>query len=259
MHRRALALVVAAALAAPGARAADALTQALRAWDMGAPGDCLKQARLALAGPAGRDARVDAWRVLGLCAAALGERAQAQDAFLRMLAIHERATLPDDAPAPAVAALGKARADLDAVRPLGITAQRESVDGGTRTVRLEIVDGLDMVHQVAWRGAAGSTGGPFRKAARMELELPAEADVTVQALDAAGGEVALLFFAAAAAQSEAPAPPQALTQTPAELEVPWGLVGLLGGGVVVIGVGVGAALVFTSPRTVTVTTGIAFP
>jgi hypothetical protein len=248
------------ALALGGATAsrADALAGAQRAYADVDYARCRDEAGKALAAPADKPARVDAWRYLGLCAAALGDTEQAREAFKRMLAIDRDARLPEGLSPRFTSSFREAKGSFLTGAPLSFTIEQQTVEGGLRAVRLKVVDELGLVHKIGWRGAAGSSGGPVRAAALLELEVPAEADVTIYALDPQGGEVALLFLPArtsGAAEPVATAPP-----APPDDGFPWLVVGGVAAGVLVLGaVGAGLAAYLAPPQAVTLSTDVVFP
>ncbi|HEY4219860.1 MAG TPA: hypothetical protein VGO62_00925, partial [Myxococcota bacterium] len=84
---RTLVAVAAAALASTGARADDAIAMAQRAYADVDYAKCKDEAQHALAAPGDKPARVDAYKYLGLCDAALNDTDKAREAFKRMLAI----------------------------------------------------------------------------------------------------------------------------------------------------------------------------
>lgn len=236
--------------------AAGALADAQRAYADVEYGKCRDDAQKALAGPAAKAERVDAWRYVGLCSAALGETNQAREAFKRMLAIDRDARLPDGLSPRFTSAFREAKgAHLSP--PLQLVVEDQTIDGGTRVVRLKVVDELGLVQKIGWRGAAGSSGGPFRAAARLELETPAEVDVTVTALDAQGGEVAILLL-----PGSRPAAQPISSAAPAVVEeggFPWLVVGGVAGGVLLLGAaGAAVAALLAPPQAVTVKTDVVF-
>lgn len=241
-------------LAAPTTRA-DVLADAQRAYADVDYGKCRDDASKALQSKGDRPARVDAWRLLGLCLAALNDLDGARDAFKRMLAIDKDARLPDKLSPRFTSSFREAKGSLVTGAPLALIVDGETVEGGTRVVRLKVVDELALVHQIGWRGAAGSTGGPVRAAALLELELPALVDVTLVALDVAGGEVAGIVLPAHVSEAPpAPAPPPA-----PEASVPWLVVGGVTLGVIVlVAGGAGAWLALQPPSAVTLKTDVVF-
>lgn len=250
-----LSLILGSVLAAAPAAAEDALAQAQKAYAGVDYAKCRDQAQEALEQPAEKQERLDAWRLLGLCQAALGETDGAREAFKRMLAVDWNAKLPEGLSPRFTSTFREAKGSFVGAQPLALTVADRKTEGGTRNVRLKIVDELELVHKVSWRGAAGSTGAPVRAAPLLLLELPAEVDVTVSALDKAGGEVATLDLPAD--KPEAPPPPP-----PVEVEeggFPWVGVAIGAGVLLVAGAAAGgAAFVLTQPQVVTLRSDVAF-
>lgn len=254
---RPLLVLLALACAPPAWAGEDALAGAQRAYAEVEYGKCRDEAQRALAAPADKPSRVDAWRYLGLCAAALGETDEAREAFKRMLAIDKDARLPDGLSPRFTSSFREAKGSFITGAPLAFTVERETVDGGTRAVRLKLTDELALVQKIGWRGEAGSSGGPVRAAPLLELEVPAEVDVTLYALDPQGGEVALLFLPAKKPIADAPPPPPPAAE---EGGFPWLVVGGVAGGVLLLGAaGVGTALLLAPPQAVTLKTDVVFP
>lgn len=243
------------ALAAAPAAAADPLAQAQRAYTAVEYGKCKDEAQRALEEPGDRAARLDAWRLLGLCQAALGDTDAAREAFKRMLAVDWAAKLPDGLSPRFTSSFREAKGSFGGVAPLSLAVADQQIDGGTRVINLKITDELELAHKIAWRGAAGSSGGPVRAAPLLQLELPAEVDVTVTALDKAGGEVAVLAIAAHVAEQLQPLPPEEGAQG----GFPWVGVGI-GAGVVLVAAAAagGAAFVLLQPQVVTLKSEVAF-
>ncbi|MBI1949701.1 MAG: hypothetical protein HYS27_28700 [Deltaproteobacteria bacterium] len=251
---RPLALLLVALAAAPAAAEAP-LAAAQRAYTAVEYGKCRDEAQRALEEPADRAARLDAWRLLGLCQAALGDTDAAREAFKRMLAVDWTAKLQDGLSPRFTSSFREAKGSFGGVAPLSLAVADQQVDGGTRIVKLKITDELELAHKVAWRGAAGSSASPVRAAPLLQLELPAEVDVTVTAYDKAAGEVAVLLVSAV--EQEAPPPPP-----PDEVEqggFPWLGVGI-GAGVVLVAAAAagGAAFVLLQPQVVTLKSDVAF-
>ena len=250
---RPLALVFCLLAAAPAA-AEGPLAQAQRAYTAVEYGKCKDEAQRALDEPGDRSSRLDAWRLLGLCQAALGDIDAAREAFKRMLAVDWTAKLPEGLSPRFTSSFREAKGSFGGVAPLSLTVADTQVDGGTRIVKLKITDELELVHKIAWRGAAGSTGGPVRTAPLLQLELPSEVDVTVTALDKVGGELAVLELTAEKTE-EAPPPPEEGEQG----GFPWLGVGI-GAGVVLVAAAAagGAAFVLLQPQVVTLKSDVAF-
>lgn len=240
---------------APTARA-DALADAQRAYADVDYSKCRDEAAKALQGKGDRPARVDAYRFLGLCEAALGDVEGARDAFKRMLAVDKDARLPDGLSPRFTSSFREAKGSFVTGAPLALIVDNETIDGGTKRLRLKVVDELSMVKNLAWRGAAGSSGGPVRAAPLLEIEIPAEVDVTVFALDAAGGEVAGLLLPAVR-KEEPPPPPSATGEEGGGF--PWLAVGGAVVGVAVLaGAAVGVYVALQPPAAVTLKTDVVF-
>ena len=247
-----------AALWAGGARADDALAGAQRAYGEVDYPKCKDDAQRALQGPADKPARVDAWRYLGLCEAALGDTDKARDAFKHMIAIDKDARLPDGLSPRFTSSFREAKGAFVTGAPLGFTVLETRESGGVRTIKLKLVDELDLVQKIGWRGAAGSSAAPVRAAPLQELELPAEVDVTVSAYDSAGGEVAILLLPAKKTDAPPP-PPNGNTAHVDEAPFPWvAVIGVAAGVVVLAGAGTAAAVVLAPPQKVTLKTDVVF-
>jgi hypothetical protein len=226
-----LALGCATSLGAAAAAAAPALAQARGAYGELNYEACRKQARAALGEPGAGDERVEAYRLLGLCEAALGETEAAKEAFVTMLGIDPGAALPAGLSPRFTSSYLEAKDHWLGKEPLGFTLESDDTEGRTRTVRFSLSDPLDLVTQVSWDDEEGERAPPVAAAERMELELPAERARRLVALDAAGGAVAVL-----ALPPRAPPPGQATEVSPptaeaeAEGGVPWLWVGAAAGG-----------------------------
>ncbi len=251
MAAAALILLVLAPAAADGS-----LAQAQRAYTAVDYGKCKDEAQRALEERATRAERVDAWRLLGLCQAALGDTDAAREAFKHMLAVDWSARLPDGLSPRFTSSFREAKGSFGGVAPLSLTVADERIDGGTRVVKLKITDELELVHKVGWRGAAGSAGTPVRAAPLLQLELPAEADVTVFALDRAGGELSFLELPALAPEEPPPPPPDEEVKGGG---FPWVGVAIGAGAVLVAAAAAGgAAFVLLQPQTVALKSDVAF-
>lgn len=238
------------------AAADGSLAQAQRAYTAVEYGKCKDEADKALGGPGSRADRVDAWRLLGLCQAALGDTDAAREAFRHMLAVDWSARLPDGLSPRFTSSFREAKGSFGGVAPLSLVVADERIDGGTRVVKLKITDELELVHKVAWRGAAGSEGTPVRAAPLLQLEVPAEVDVTVFALDRAGGEVSELELAAVKPDEAPPPPPDDEVKAGG---FPWVGVAIGAGAVLVAAAAAGgAAFVLLQPQTVGLKSDVAF-
>lgn len=152
---------------------------------------CATEAESALMEPATLPGRVDAYRLLGLCRAALGNADLARDAFVSMLAIDPKARLPDGLSPRFTSSFLEAKGFFVDAEPLELAISSAREEDGARVVVLEVQDALEMITQVAVRDAAGLRPG-LRVARRMELTLPLYDDAEIVALDASDGEVAVL-------------------------------------------------------------------
>ncbi len=220
---------------------------------------CRDEAQKALQQPARLSARVDAYRYLGLCDAAVGDVDKARDAFKHMLAIDKDARLPDGLSPRFTSSYREAKGSFVMGQPLSITVAGETLDGGVRVVRLKLVDELQLVQKIGWRGKGGASAAPVRAAPLIELELPAAVDVTVVAYDAAGGEVGLAPLPAKKAKAPPPPPPPKEVAGGDGGGFPWLAVGGITGGILVLAAaGAGAYLYFAPPQAVTLKTDVAF-
>ncbi|HEY4223665.1 MAG TPA: hypothetical protein VGO62_20050, partial [Myxococcota bacterium] len=180
---------------------------------------------------------------------------KAREAFKRMLAIDHDARLPDGLSPRFTSSFREAKGAFVSGTPLGFTVVDEKLDGATRIIRLKLVDDLELVQKIAWHGAAGSQGPPVRAAPLQEIDLPAAVDVTVVALDAAGGEIATMLLPA----KKAATPAAAAAAPPPEEPFPWLVVGGVTAGVIVLAaVGVGVGVLLAPPQSVTLKTDVVF-
>lgn len=245
------------ALLARPALANEAVAQAQKAYAGVDYARCKEAAERSLEEPGDRAARLDAWRLLGLCQAALGDTDAAREAFKRMLAVDWNAKLPEGLSPRFTSSFREAKGSFAGTAPLSMAVAEETIQGGTREVRLKITDELELVHKVSWRGAAGSAGTPVRTAPLLVLELPTEVDVTITALDKAGGEVGTLSVPAA--RTEAPAPPPPTDPAVEEGGFPWLGVAIGAGVLLVAGAAAGGvAFVLSQPQVVTLKTDVVF-
>jgi hypothetical protein len=234
----------------------DALAAAQRAYGDVDYTKCKDNAEKALNAPADKPSRVDAWRLIGLCNAALGDTDKARDAFKHMLAIDRDARLPDGLSPRFTSSFREAKGAFVSGSPLTFTITSEKVDGGVRTIRIKLVDELDLVQKIAWRSPNGAQGPPVKAASQQELQLPADVDVTVTALDAGGGEVAVLLLAAKKPDAPAPAAPQVKAD---DAPFPWLAVGGVVAGVVVLAAaGAVTYAVLAPPTQVTLKSDVVF-
>jgi len=222
---------------------------------------CRDKASSALLVPSTRAERVDAYRLLGLCSAAEGDTDAARDAFQWMLAIDRDARLPEGLSPRFTSSFREAKGAWVDVAPLALVVEAERVDEGGRALRVRVQDAAELVARVAWRSEGGVLSRPVKRADVVELAVPAAAAVTLVALDAQGGEVALLELPSRAAvvtgALEEPRSPAAGASEPAP--VPWWVVGGVAGAVVVAGAGVAIGVaVLSAPPQVSLVPSVAF-
>lgn len=180
------ALVVAAVPV--GAHAA-ALDAARKAYADLAYEACRDQAEAALKAPATLEERVDAYRLLGLCQAALGDTEEARAAFTNMVVLDPSAELPKGLSPRFTSTFLEAKGELLGRDPLALRIEQDRVEGRKRIVRLEVTDEAGLVDKIAWEDDEGERAPGLRAAERMELELPAEVATKLVGLDRAGGVV----------------------------------------------------------------------
>lgn len=210
---------------------------------------CEAAATSSLEQPGGRAQRVDAYRLLGLCTAALGDADRARDAFTRMLAIDRDAALPDGLSPRFTSAYREAKGALLDVPPTSLTVESDLKDGRVRVVRVAVVDPQDVVAKIAFRGEGGVLSAPVKKASRLELELPGEGPVELVGLDRGGGEVLVVVLPPLdAPPAAAPAPTADVAAADADADAapgfPWLAVGAGAAAVVVVGAAVAGGVVW---------------
>ena len=196
---------------------------------------CRERAQAALQKPAALASRLDVYRYLGLCEAALGNADDARDAFSKMLAIDRASKLPDGLSPRFTSSFREAKGAWSGQVPLALTLDGESVAGRTRTIRVKVVDLAGLIARISYRSGSGVLAQPVRTASKLELEVPSAAAVDVLAFDKGGGEVAVLHLPSV---SESKPVPSSTVPVVAAAPEPEGFPWLL-----VTGVGVGAVLV----------------
>jgi hypothetical protein len=244
-----------------GAGAVSDLSAAQKAYADVEYARCRDKARAALLVPATRSERTDAWRLLGLCAAAEGDAETAREAFRTMLAIDKDARLPDGLSPRFTSSFREAKGSWVGVVPLALEVDRDEVGRDGRTVRVRVEDAAELVARLAWRGEGGALSPPVKKAPIVELDLPTGVDVTVVALDAEGGEVAVLDLSAKKADTTTAIDPTPTGPAAAAEDegFPWVVVGGVAGAVLVVGaVGGVVAIVAAQPAQVTLKTDVVF-
>jgi tetratricopeptide (TPR) repeat protein len=225
---------------------------------------CVDSADQAAKMPATRQERLDAYRYLGLCHAALGDTESARQYFVRLLAIDPNSKLPDGLSPRFTSTFLEAKGYWLGREALAMELQGESKDGALRLLEIALIDSEGLIDKVAWRARDGETA-PFIKAAqKMEVEVPADVAYQLVAFDEFEGEIYILPIMAddvpaqngdadAASGNEASEPEGSFFSSP----ILWAGVGtvvaavLLGGGAAV-----GSALYFYEPDSVTLKSSV---
>jgi len=219
---------------------------------------CREKAQAALTQPGQRDDRVQTYRLLGLCSAAHGDVDDAREAFRLMLVIDRDAKLPDGLSPRFTSSFREAKGSLVGQAPLTLSLVKEGVKGATRTVRVKLDDESGVVATITAKAKDGASVPPAKKAAEVELEVPAAVGVDVIGLDAFGGEVVQLSLPAVARSTKVDERPVA--EAPEEASImPVVVVGAVIGGVLVVGGAAGlVAALLAPPSAVTLRTDIGF-
>ncbi len=150
---------------------------------------CRTQAAEALEDPATLPERVDAYRLLGLCQAAVGDTDAAREAFVKMVAIQPDAELPKGLSPRFTSSYLEAKGFWLGKKPLELVIEEDRSEGKNRIVRIALKDAAGLIDKITWQDDEGERGPSLKAAERMELELPAEVAVALVALDASGGVV----------------------------------------------------------------------
>lgn len=154
---------------------------------------CAESAEQALATAGNLVMRIDSYKYLGLCSAALGETETARDAFIKMLAISPEEKLPDGLSPRFTSSYREAKGQwVDSKKPIEFTVTSDKTEEDVRTVEINIKDDAGLIVKVAQRRVGGDVSPPVRVAAKLAFEIPTNADVEIIGLDKTGGEVALL-------------------------------------------------------------------
>lgn len=227
---------------------------------------CRTAARAALEEPGTTSERVETYKLLGLCEAALGDTDEARGAFMRMLAMKPDATLPPGLSPRFTSSYLEAKGEWVGKEPLGIELFGEKVEDGARIVRIIVRDEADLVARVTWEDADGERGPALVAAEKMELEVPPTLSLTLLALDEHDGVVATLPLGTAE-EEDKPAPALAPDDAPAEVAgaeeeegAPWLLLGVAAGAGVLLAAGgaVVAGVFLAQPTDVTLESTVAF-
>ena len=171
---------------------------------------CQKAALASLKLPGTAEMRVEGYMYLGLCRAALDDTEAARDAFAAMLAIDPKATLPEGLSPRFTSSYLEAKGEWVGKPPMSLQIESEANEGGTRIIRIAVVDPLEMIDQVVWESDDGDRGTPLKAAERMEIEVPAKVATRLVALDKAGGALSTLSLS----PPKAPEPERKLAPPP---------------------------------------------
>lgn len=171
---------------------------------------CRDEAKRALLEPSSKEERVEGYRLLGLCQAALEDSEAALDAFVKMLAIDPAAQLPAGLSPRFTSSYLEAKGHWVGTTPLALVVEEDRTEGRKRVVRVAVNDEAGLVDKVTWEDDEGERAPPLKAAERMELEVPADSEVRLLGLDARGGVVTdhLLSGPAQAAVAAADPPSQ---------------------------------------------------
>jgi hypothetical protein len=258
VNLRSLAWTLVAALSAtPAFAEPEALSGARDAYTAQDYEACQQNATRALKLPADRPGRVETWQLLGLCQAALNKTDEARESFRNMLSIDPEARLPEGLSPRFTSSFREAQGALVGGKTLALEVESDTVDGGTRVLRLHLTDTLELAKDIAWRGEGGVLSPAVRAAERVELEVPANVQITLVVRDRGGGEIVLHAIGKPGGE---PAP----TATPADEEaqidpMPFIIGGGIALGVLVVGGALVAVLALsTPPDSVTLKTDVGF-
>jgi|GEM_PF-1021964 len=225
---------------------------------------CLAQSGQALKEPGTLDERASALLLRGMCAAAMGDDAEAVEMLSMLLAIDPSFELESGLSPRITSAFLEAKGAWLDVTPLELKVVGEDVDDGVRLLTLEVSDLTDWVHAVVAVDGEGKHHPPVRAAAKMEMEVPS----TLTALllvDEHGGELLMMRLVpekTAPVATTTPPPPSTTEATP-EAETSamplWIGVGAGVGAVVVVGAAAGVATwALLQPPNVQATTTVVF-
>jgi hypothetical protein len=248
-----------AAIAAPASAAGD-LDAAKRAYTEVDYPRCRDKAVASLASAGTRDDRIDAHRLHGLCAAALGETEEAREAFVLMLAIDRAARLPEGLSPRFTSSFREARGSMLGKEPLALSIENSTVDEGRRIVRLRLTDDHNLVRTITTTTEAQTTPTAVKPSAVFEINVPTAVDVTIRAFDAGNGEVIRLLVPKETSEKisvidESKPPPVVEEDSSSGLFV----LGGIAAGVLLVGAGAGVfAAFFLPPQSVALKSGIAF-
>ena len=222
---------------------------------------CYDRAQAALLVAGDRDDRVNNYRLLGLCAAAVGDTDEAREAFRKMLAIDREARLPDGLSPRFTSSYREAKGSWVGTVPLALSVAKDDTRVDGRTIIVKLDDDASMVSKIAWRSAGGEMSAPLKAASRLELELPVDVDVDVIGLDDAGGEVVILAVAGQKKDAATDLDRKAATVVEEDEGSPltYVIIGGIAGAVILVGAAAGiAAVLLAPPEKVVLATDVAF-
>lgn len=253
-----------------GAHAA-AIDAARKAYADLAYEGCRDQAKTALDEPGALADRIDAYRLLGLCHAALGDTEDARAAFTKMITLDPNAELPKGLSPRFTSSYLEAKGALLGSDPLALVLEEDRTEGKKRVVRVAVKDEAGLVDKVAWEDDEGERSPGLKAAERMELELPAEVATKIVGVDERGGVVVELALAGPEVASAGPSAGDASASgasgdaTAGEEDPgagPWLWVGVAAGAGVLLAGGAAAAVagvMLSSPSSVTLESRVVFP
>lgn len=220
---------------------------------------CRDKAQSALLVPGSRADRVQAYKLLGLCAAAVGDTDAARDAFRVMLTIDRDARLPDGLSPRFTSSFREAKGSLVGTVPLALVVGKDAVDVDRRVVTLRLDDADALVDKITWRSSGGETNAPVKAAPTLELELPLDVDVDVLGLDATGGELIVVPLTGKARVRDSALDDKTVVPEDEGSALPYVVLGGVVGGVVLVGAAAGlAAVLLSPPQQVVLATDVAF-
>lgn len=177
---------------------------------------CIEEAQASLEGAARRNDRINAYRLLGLCQAALGELESAREAFSNMLAIDPQATLPEGLSPRFTSAYAEAKGALIDNAPLALAVEEEREEGKARVLLVAVTDPMGLIDRVAWVDGDGETSPGLKAASKMEVPVPVDVAVGLVGLDENDGVLTELDLRAKAEPVDPTPPPEVATATEAE-------------------------------------------
>ena len=225
---------------------------------------CLQQSGQALQEPGTLDERASALLLRGMCAAAMGDDAEAVDMLSMLLAIDPAFRLEKGLSPRIESAFLEAKGAWLDDTPLELDVVGDEMDDGARLLTLQVTDLTDWVHAVVAVDVDGKHHPPVRAAAKMEMEVPHQL-AALLLVDEHGGELLMLRLVQEekppVATTVQPQPPPTTTSSehePSAMPL-WIGVGAGVGAVVVVGAAAGVATwALLQPPQVQATTTVVF-